>query len=117
MSIRRPVENHHDYIPGPVRHYVDRRSLDDKLWSAFLAEGTRVSGSATVLVLQGLGGTGKSQLALHWAKQHMSESSTHGQLWLLLCIVVVLWKRISGLQGPLLPSQLLPRIAPIAYIS
>jgi len=32
-------------------------------------------------------------------------------------IVVVLWKRISGLQGPLLPSRLLPRMAPIAYIS
>jgi len=46
----------------------------------------------------------------------MSESSTHGQLWWWL-FIVVLWKRISGLQGPLLPSRLHPRMAPIAYIS
>jgi len=41
------------------------------------------------------------------------ESSTRGPIVVMVVYCVVdLWKRISGLQGPLLPSRLLPRMAP-----
>jgi len=53
----------------------------------------------------------------------MSESSTLGPIMVMtveliaLLLLLSTTVEISGFQGPLLPSRLLPLMAPIAYIS
>lgn len=68
-------------LPGDVRGFVDRTAVIEKL-NAALAEG-QAAGTASVYVITGTAGVGKTSLAVRWAHQAQSQFPD-GQLYVNL---------------------------------
>lgn len=68
-------------LPAAPHSFVGREAESDYLTTALLADG---QATGSVLVISGIGGIGKSSLALHWAHRH-SARFPDGQLFLDLC--------------------------------
>ena len=66
-------------LPGAVRHFIGRAG-ELKALASLLEDGGKVPGTAVITALGGMGGVGKTALAVYWAHQ-VAEAFPHGQLY------------------------------------
>jgi DNA-binding SARP family transcriptional activator len=112
-------------LPGAVRHFTGRadelRALTAVIEGGGIEGGDRPPGAAVITVLSGMGGVGKTALAVHWAHQ-VGSAFPHGQLYVDLrgfspdAVPVAPAEAVGGFLEALgVPSSQIPVTAEVRY--
>ena len=79
MSVQVPVTSYYEVPPLHIPYYVERKKLFDRLEELL---SNRTSSHPGIVVLLGMGGTGKTQLALNYCRRMKANGKYGGIFWL-----------------------------------